>query len=465
MASSSSVFFEAPSSSLFNFPPPTEPQAIPPPHFDLPFAIPDHIFTAALDPKVPITIAAAYAITAKLLNKYNTSTGKKPWAISKTAPFRLFVVLHNVFLAVYSAWTFVGMLGALRRSIVSPSGPNGLAGTVDSFCKLNGPAGFGNAATYIQQDNAWETSPSRVDVGRLWNEGLAFYGWIFYLSKFYEVLDTFIILAKGKLSSTLQTYHHAGAMMCMWAGMRYMSAPIWMFAFVNSGIHAMMYTYYTVTAFNIRVPTAIKRTLTTLQITQFLIGASYAMLHSFVYYTIPVQVPVTKPVASVSSAVAAATESVQAAGFLDGLKQAVFGAAEAANPAAIVASEPSESIFYETQYQATPCITSTGQTFAIWLNVLYLAPLTYLFVSFFITSYLKRTNAETERTRAQKKAGTADRRVSNAMITAEKAGWDAAKGIEREVYGQGSESAVVEEDEPAANGRALRSRGKANGKN
>ncbi len=54
-----------------------------------------------------------------------------------------------------------------------------------------------------------------LDTGRIWNEGLAFYGWIFYLSKFYEVLDTFIILAKGKLSSTLQTYHHAGAMMCM----------------------------------------------------------------------------------------------------------------------------------------------------------------------------------------------------------------------------------------------------------
>ncbi|KAK6079303.1 GNS1/SUR4 family protein [Seiridium cupressi] len=463
MASSPSVFFETPSSSLFSFPPPSAPQAIPPPHFNYPFTIPDGIFTAALDPKVPITIAAAYAITAKLLNKYNTSTGKRPWAISKTAPFRLFVVLHNIFLAVYSAWTFIGMFGALRRSIVSPNGPNGLAGTVDSFCKLNGPAGIGNAAIFNEQDNAWETLPSRVDSGRLWNEGLAFYGWIFYLSKFYEVLDTFIILAKGKLSSTLQTYHHAGAMMCMWAGMRYMSAPIWMFAFVNSGIHAMMYTYYTVTAFNVRVPTAIKRTLTTLQITQFLIGASYAMVHSFVYYTIPFQVPTSKPVASVSSAAAAATESVKAAGLFDGLKQAVFGAAEAANAGAIVAPQEAaaESVIYETQYQTVPCITTSGQTFAIWLNVLYLLPLTYLFVSFFITSYLKRSSAETERSRAEKKTGGTDRRLSNAMITAEKAGWDAAKGLEREIYNQGSESALLEEDEAVSvngNTRALRNR-------
>lgn len=82
--------------------------------------------------------------------------------------------------------------------------------------------------------------PSDSAQGRFWNEGLAFYGWIFYLSKFYEVLDTLIILAKGKQSSTLQTYHHAGAMLCMWAGIRYMASPIWVFAFVNSAIHAMM---------------------------------------------------------------------------------------------------------------------------------------------------------------------------------------------------------------------------------
>jgi hypothetical protein len=77
----------------------------------------------------------------------------------------------------------------------------------------------------------------------MWNEGLAFYGWLFYLSKFYEVVDTLIILAKGKYSSTLQTYHHAGAMMCMWAGMHYMSVPIWIFVFFNSFIHALMVSF------------------------------------------------------------------------------------------------------------------------------------------------------------------------------------------------------------------------------
>lgn len=225
------------------------------------------------------------------------------------------------------------------------------------------------------------------------------------------------------------------------------------------------------------MPTAIKRTLTTLQITQFLIGASYAMIHSFVYYTVPVEVAIVKPAAPVSSTPAVAVDSANIGGFLDGVKQLFFGAAEAANAAAVVSpkesyAQPSATgvVEYETQYKAVPCVTTSGATFAIWLNVLYLAPLTYLFVSFFIASYMKRNNSEAQRTRA--KSGGADRRLSNAMIAAEKAGWDAAKATSEEVYGQGNDSAVVEEDvEPiTANGgkpRTLRTRAngvEANGK-
>jgi hypothetical protein len=259
MATHPTVFGHPADLSLFKFPPDSDPASIPPPRFNAPFTIPDWLFTAALDPKVPLTIAALYAVSAKALNAYNRSTGKKPWGISKTKAFNVFVIAHNVFLAVYSAWTWWGMYNALANTIVSPTGPNGWAGTVDSFCKIHGPAGLGNAISYNQLLGKWETTsetslltaegtPSRVIGGRMWNEGLAFYGWIFYLSKFYEVLDTFIILAKGKMSSTLQTYHHAGAMMAMWGGIRYMAAPIWLFCFFNSFIHSLM------VSLNVRTP-------------------------------------------------------------------------------------------------------------------------------------------------------------------------------------------------------------------
>lgn len=492
---SPAVLAELPSASLFRFPPNANPAFIPPPPvgsiaFAPPFAIPDHIYQAALDARVPLTIATVYAVTAKALNIYNRSTNRRPWAISKTRPFFVFVVLHNVFLAVYSAWTWYGMLGALRRSFVNPfaSGVDsstgsfntgGWAATVDSMCRLGGAPGLGNGLTFNENLDQWQVSsamdntiviPDRTQPGRLWNEGLLFYGWIFYLSKFYEVLDTFIILAKGKYSSTLQTYHHAGAMMCMWAGMRFISAPIWIFVFFNSAIHAMMYTYFTITAFSIRVPTFIKRTLTTMQIMQFVFGASFAMVHSFISYSVPVVL------SSVSKSAEASDKPQTILSTVKGL----FSSGSASAPSAKQTLEAVNTTYSDGTNTITyglktvPCITTTSETFAIWLNVLYLAPLTYLFVSFFIASYMRRSSAESARTaRLGKTESSAPapapthpnttiantlatataaeermiRRLSNVGQMAEKAGWDAARDLEKEVYGESAEAVEEEEEE------------------
>ena len=203
-------------------------------------------------------------------NVVNRKRKYRAWWISKTRAFYAFTILHNIFLAIYSGVTCAAMVRALHVSVSTPVEEHGIPGTLDSLCKMSGPRGLGNAAYFNPESNIWETKnpkihlglnalPDTSDVGRIWNEGLGFWGWLFYLSKFCtfflsdlhrdrtlilvpkdEVVDTFIILLKGKRSATLQTYHHAGAMLCMWAGIRYMSPPIWMFVFINSAIHAMM---------------------------------------------------------------------------------------------------------------------------------------------------------------------------------------------------------------------------------
>ncbi|EWY98559.1 hypothetical protein FOYG_02985 [Fusarium oxysporum NRRL 32931] len=468
MADHFQLLRSTPDSSLFSFPPANAPAPIAPVEVPTsilrPFNIPEHIFTGALDAKVPLTIAILYAVTVKSLNIYNKSNGKKPWAISKTRPFFAFVVLHNVFLCVYSAWTFWGMLGGMKRSIVNPTGPQGLAGTADSFCRLHGSSGLGNSVYYNETTSSFvsyaenaaivDGLPSGTVGGRLWNEGLAYYGWIFYLSKFYEVLDTFIILAKGKLSSTLQTYHHAGAMLCMWAGMRYMSAPIWQFVLINSFIHSLMYFYYTLTAFNIRVPTPVKRTLTSMQITQFLVGASNTVAHSFISYKVPVTIiqKLSAPVGTTTAAPDASQETV-VDGAVESLKKFIWGAGEGADPIASQAVS-AEAFAAETQYITQPCIMTTGETFAIWLNVLYLAPLTYLFVSFFIASYVKRSNA------ASKTSHKGAHDVNANIALAEKAGWDAAKGIEKEIY-DGANMANGSSDEASRASTPKKANGKS----
>lgn len=223
----------------------------------------------------------------------------------------------------------------------------------------------------------------------------------------------------------------------------------------------VQYTYYTLSAFSIRVPVVVKRTLTTLQITQFLVGASYAMIHSFVSYTIPVATTVARThTASAASTTSASqvTTSESSPAFLDSLKQLVLGVASKVTNAAATSAVvddaatkanavPQFTTVEETVYanKIVPCIVTSGQTFAIWLNVLYLAPLTYLFVKFFITSYLRRSGVESAR---KDKTG----RESQAAV-AEKAGWEAARNLEAEVYGTPENGKV----NGAANGHAVKS--------
>ncbi|OQO05842.1 hypothetical protein B0A48_09937 [Cryoendolithus antarcticus] len=441
-----SVYLTLPDRHLFKFPPANLPPTLPPPDkertFRAPFGVTTWLYNVAMRWEVPVTFALIYVTSVFILNAYNRRHGNQPWWIAKQKFFKAFVVVHNVVLALYSAATFFAMFRAIVHTWPGLNNPNGLAGVADSLCKIHGPRGLGDAVTYNSTINIWESKnqlvhtsplglPIESDVGRLWNEGLAFWGWIFYLSKFYEVLDTFIIVAKGKRSPTLQTYHHAGAMLCMWAGIRYMSPPIWMFVFINSFIHALMYTYFTATALDIKVNKSIKRSLTTMQIAQFVFGASYAAIHLFVKYDIPVTTPyqVVAPVASVvshiTSAVTSATSEIshvavtssptaslaavikkyllRAAGE-EGVAERVGIARNVNQPVADAIKSQQQSIAeraqapvepmyetrYRTEYKTVNCIDTSGEAFAVYLNFLYLLPLTVLFLRFFYKAYVAR---------------------------------------------------------------------------
>jgi hypothetical protein len=81
------------------------------------------------------------------------------------------------------------MFQTFSSSFPDRDDPHGLVRVVDSLCKINGPRGYGNAATYSPITNTWSIPnssfqltngmPDPTDVGRLWNQGLAYFGWIF----------------------------------------------------------------------------------------------------------------------------------------------------------------------------------------------------------------------------------------------------------------------------------------------
>ncbi|CAN6636622.1 hypothetical protein TRVA0_016S00254 [Trichomonascus vanleenenianus] len=278
-------------------------------------------FDFFMDVRVPITIAAIYATLVHAAN-HARKTNKEPIAFAKTSLFKYLVLAHNMGLCIYSAWTCWGMSGAIYQSVFSAT-----RATMGSTSGSDRLAQYLKGETDLIGGGFWR---QLCDVNEgIWENGLSYYGFFFYLSKFYEVVDTMIILAKGKQSSMLQTYHHAGAMLSMWAGIRFASPPIWIFVVFNSLIHTLMYFYYTLSALKIRVPTALKRALTTAQICQFVFGGTFASLHMFIYYFNP----------STGSHVS--------------------------------------------------CMANPGQSFAIFFNVFYLAPLTYLFVNFWIESYVR----------------------------------------------------------------------------
>merc|ERR1711939_1092902 len=213
---------------------------------------------------------------------------------------------------------------------------------------------------------------------------------------------------------------------------------------------------------------------TTLQITQFVVGATYAFSHLFVAYQMPVSVAYTYYPGEVASKIAysipsdlSATASgaiaTASAGVGAWLKKAALRAAgyeglaenvlnEQGRPFGIDAVHAAEDLVareetrYRDELQWVHCLDTSGQVFAILLNCMYLAPLTWLFLQFFITSYLKRVD--------RRRSSSA----SELAVRARQSLQDASKGVARrlseaveEMYRTsediGEEDAIVDTEE------------------
>ncbi len=107
---------------------------------------------------------------------------------------------------------------------------------------------------------------------------------LFYLSKYYEYVDTWLIYLKGKKPITLQTYHHVGAVIVWHLCYFYKSDSIFIATMFNSFVHTIMYWYYCETCMLEPRPYIkyMKKYITSMQIIQLVLGS----LLSCVYYTV-----------------------------------------------------------------------------------------------------------------------------------------------------------------------------------
>jgi GNS1/SUR4 family len=97
---------------------------------------------------------------------------------------------------------------------------------------------------------------------------------LFYLSKYYEYVDTFLLLARGKKPIFLQKFHHCGAVIMWHLGYVFSFDGLFFASLINSGVHSLMYMYYFLTIFQSMRPclSACKHYLTSLQIGQLAYG-------------------------------------------------------------------------------------------------------------------------------------------------------------------------------------------------
>ena len=187
-----------------------------------------------------------------------------------------------------------------------------------------------------------------------------------------------------------------------------------------------------------------------MQIAQFIVGAIYAFLHLFVKYQVPVTVPylyhVAPKIASIAASdaskiatavVASATGdtraflkkiALRAAGY-EGLAENV-DVRPASSSGQAVTSIPQQLLHQaetrdRAELQWVHCLDTSGQAFAILLNCLYLAPLTWLFARFFVKAYLtqlerRRSSTSSDRVNISKTFDDATkgvgRRLSEALL-------------------------------------------------
>jgi len=92
----------------------------------------------------------------------------------------------------------------------------------------------------------------------------------FYMSKYVEYIDTFLIYLKGNKPIFLQLYHHSGAVISWHLAYTYKLDCFWIPTLLNAFVHSVMYTYYSLSILKVNFIKIIKKYITILQISQLI---------------------------------------------------------------------------------------------------------------------------------------------------------------------------------------------------
>ena len=196
-----------------------------------------------INPEYPIILCILYITSVITLSrKINAS---KPVSSGSLYTFQNIVIFaHNLALCIFSVLCFISSAPIFFR-MLRKEGWNGI------LCE-----------NQLFHDDRW------------WQ-----WVYLFYLSKYYEFVDTYILIWKGRNPSFLQKFHHVGAVMGMWLIVATKSHTGYVFIIPNSFIHSIMYFYYALSVWKIKMP--FKYILTRMQIIQFVAGLLQGMVEAY----------------------------------------------------------------------------------------------------------------------------------------------------------------------------------------
>jgi len=185
----------------------------------------------------PITLCFSYLISVFLLSHYMQN--RKAWDL------KYFRIFHNVFLCFGSFIMVIGMITEVIRAY-------NIGGVESLICDSN--------RVQFQQTHLYT------------------WMYIFFLSKFYEFLDTYILILRKKPVSFLHCFHHFITAFLCWLGLYDEVSIQWAVLAMNGSVHVFMYYYYL--AVSLGSDIWWKKYLTTMQIVQFILD----IISTFPYF-------------------------------------------------------------------------------------------------------------------------------------------------------------------------------------
>jgi hypothetical protein len=184
--------------------------------------------------EVPLFVGATYLALCLL---HRAAAGPNPPELSIWKYFQFIVPYHNLFLAMISLIMVVGCSIAVVEHTVQ----------------------LGSLEWLVCESEDADS-----------NGTLGFWAYVYYLSKFYELLDTTLQLIRGKYPPHyfLHAYHHGLVLLMSWMWLEHAPSLRFVGLLFNSLVHVVMYFYFYLKSKNI--DPWWKNYVTTLQIIQFI---------------------------------------------------------------------------------------------------------------------------------------------------------------------------------------------------